>query len=72
MFKRAYIPRTLNEVKNYERDVDIMMKLKEEDMAINAQQDNVSGLVCTARSFAKKLPSQICSRECGLLTYCDG
>lgn len=45
MFKRAYIPRTLNEVKNYERDIDIMMKLKEEDMAMNAQQDNVSSLV---------------------------
>ncbi|XP_049510846.1 serine/threonine-protein kinase RIO1 [Panthera uncia] len=41
VFKRAYIPRTLNEVKNYERDVDIMMKLKEEDMAMNAQQDNI-------------------------------
>lgn len=47
VFKRAYIPRTLNEVKNYERDMDIMMKLKEEDMAMNAQQDNVSSLVCT-------------------------
>lgn len=45
MFKQAYIPRTLNEVKNYERDVDIMMRLKEEDMALNTQQDNVSGLV---------------------------
>lgn len=42
MFKKAYIPRTLTEVKNYERDVDIMMKLKEEDMALNVQQDNVS------------------------------
>ncbi|XP_038627523.1 serine/threonine-protein kinase RIO1 [Tachyglossus aculeatus] len=41
VFKRAYIPRTLNEVKNYERDVDIMMKLKEEDMALNVQQDNI-------------------------------
>uniref|UniRef100_G3SWC9 Serine/threonine-protein kinase RIO1 n=1 Tax=Loxodonta africana TaxID=9785 RepID=G3SWC9_LOXAF len=41
VFKRAYIPRTLNEVKNYERDLDIMMKLKEEDMAMNAQQDNI-------------------------------
>uniref|UniRef100_A0A8C7EUT2 Serine/threonine-protein kinase RIO1 n=2 Tax=Neovison vison TaxID=452646 RepID=A0A8C7EUT2_NEOVI len=41
VFKRAYIPRTLNEVKNYERDMDIMMKLKEEDMAMNAQQDNI-------------------------------
>ncbi|KAF3815305.1 hypothetical protein GH733_016687 [Mirounga leonina] len=41
VFKRAYIPRTLNEVKNYERDMDIMMKLKEENMAMNAQQDNI-------------------------------
>ncbi|XP_004019191.1 serine/threonine-protein kinase RIO1 [Ovis aries] len=41
VFKRAYIPRTLTEVKNYERDMDIMMKLKEEDMAMNAQQDNI-------------------------------
>ncbi|XP_037699704.1 serine/threonine-protein kinase RIO1 isoform X2 [Choloepus didactylus] len=41
VFKRAYIPRTLNEVKNYERDIDIMMKLKEEDMAMNAQQDQI-------------------------------
>ncbi|XP_072459862.1 serine/threonine-protein kinase RIO1 isoform X2 [Notamacropus eugenii] len=41
VFKRAYIPRTLNEVKNYERDVDIMMKMKEEDMALNVQQDNI-------------------------------
>lgn len=41
VFKHAYIPRTLNEVKNYERDMDIMMKLKEEDMAMNAQHDNI-------------------------------
>nr|AAH02158.1 Riok1 protein [Mus musculus] len=41
VFKQAYIPRTLNEVKNYERDVDIMMRLKEEDMALNTQQDNI-------------------------------
>nr|XP_055120692.1 serine/threonine-protein kinase RIO1 isoform X1 [Symphalangus syndactylus] len=41
VFKRAYIPRTLNEVKNYERDMDVIMKLKEEDMAMNAQQDNI-------------------------------
>ncbi|XP_048204505.1 serine/threonine-protein kinase RIO1 [Perognathus longimembris pacificus] len=41
VFKQAYIPRTLNEVNNYERDMDIMMKLKEEDMAMNAQQDNI-------------------------------
>ncbi|KAM9163897.1 serine/threonine-protein kinase RIO1 isoform 1-T3 [Pangshura tecta] len=41
VFKKAYIPRTLTEVKNYERDVDVMMKLKEEDMALNVQQDNI-------------------------------
>ncbi|XP_009324743.1 PREDICTED: serine/threonine-protein kinase RIO1 isoform X2 [Pygoscelis adeliae] len=41
VFKKAYIPRTLTEVKNYERDVDIMTKLKEEDMALNIQQDNI-------------------------------
>lgn len=41
VFKKAYIPRTLTEVKNYERDVDIMMKLKEEDLALCVQQDNI-------------------------------
>ncbi|XP_044311232.1 serine/threonine-protein kinase RIO1 isoform X1 [Varanus komodoensis] len=41
VFKKAYIPRTLTEVKNYERDVDIMMKLKEDDTALNMQQDNI-------------------------------
>ncbi|XP_033010420.1 serine/threonine-protein kinase RIO1 [Lacerta agilis] len=41
VFKKAYIPRTLTEVKNYERDVDIMMKLKEEETALNVQQDNI-------------------------------
>ncbi|NP_001116165.1 RIO kinase 1 L homeolog isoform X1 [Xenopus laevis] len=41
VFKKAYIPRTLNEVKNFERDVDTMQKLKEEDMSLNTQQDNI-------------------------------
>ncbi|KAM4705537.1 serine/threonine-protein kinase RIO1 [Rhinophrynus dorsalis] len=41
VFKKAYIPRTLTEVKNYERDVDTMQKLKEEDMSLNTQQDNI-------------------------------
>ncbi|XP_067838074.1 serine/threonine-protein kinase RIO1 [Heptranchias perlo] len=41
VFKNAYIPRTLNEVKHYERDVDIMMKLKEEDMIMDRQHDNI-------------------------------
>uniref|UniRef100_A0A8I5TDL8 Serine/threonine-protein kinase RIO1 n=1 Tax=Pongo abelii TaxID=9601 RepID=A0A8I5TDL8_PONAB len=60
VFKRAYIPRTLNEVKNYERDMDIIMKLKEEDMAMNAQQDNilyqtVTGLKKDLSGVQKKL-----------------
>uniref|UniRef100_H2ZSG1 Serine/threonine-protein kinase RIO1 n=1 Tax=Latimeria chalumnae TaxID=7897 RepID=H2ZSG1_LATCH len=41
VFKNAYIPRTLTEVKNYERDVDDMMNLKEEDIALNYQHDNI-------------------------------
>ncbi|XP_026570823.1 serine/threonine-protein kinase RIO1 isoform X2 [Pseudonaja textilis] len=41
VFRKAYIPRTLTDVKNYERDVDIMMKLKEEDSALSVQQDNI-------------------------------
>lgn len=41
VFKKAYIPRTLNEVNHYERDVDLMQKLKEEEMSLNTQQDNV-------------------------------
>ncbi|MEE6464814.1 hypothetical protein FKM82_006369 [Ascaphus truei] len=41
VFKKAYIPRTLTEVTNYERDVDVMHKLKEKDMSLNTQQDNI-------------------------------
>lgn len=41
MFKKAYIPRTLNEVTHYERDVDIMLKKKEEECSENTQNDNV-------------------------------
>lgn len=40
VFKKAYIPRTLNEVAHYERDVDIMLKKKEESSE-NTQNDNV-------------------------------
>nr|XP_020028289.1 serine/threonine-protein kinase RIO1 [Castor canadensis] len=73
VFKRAYIPRTLNEVKNYERDIDIMMKLKEEDMAMNAQQDNIlyqtvtglkkdlSGVQKVPALLENKVKGQICS-----------
>ncbi|XP_048385047.1 serine/threonine-protein kinase RIO1 isoform X2 [Stegostoma tigrinum] len=41
VFKNAYIPRTLNEVKHYERDVDIMMKRKEEDRITDLEHDNI-------------------------------
>ncbi|XP_051879722.1 serine/threonine-protein kinase RIO1 [Pristis pectinata] len=40
VFKKAYIPRTLNEVKHYERDVDIMTKSKEENI-LDKQHDNI-------------------------------
>ncbi|XP_072118040.1 serine/threonine-protein kinase RIO1 isoform X2 [Mobula birostris] len=40
VFKKAYIPRTLNEVKHYERDVDIMTKSKEENV-LDKQHDNI-------------------------------
>lgn len=50
VFKRAYIPRTLTDVKHYERDVDLMLKLKEEDQALGAQQDTVSDLSVHANS----------------------
>ncbi|XP_053570691.1 serine/threonine-protein kinase RIO1 [Bombina bombina] len=41
VFKKAYIPRTLTDVTNYERDVDVMQNLKEEDMSHNIQHDNI-------------------------------
>lgn len=56
MFKRAYIPRTLNDVKQYERDVDVMMALKEEDLALNAQQDSVSSSVCPQQTPVPRKP----------------
>ncbi|XP_051990716.1 serine/threonine-protein kinase RIO1-like [Xyrauchen texanus] len=41
VFKRAYIPRTLNEVTHYERDVDTMLKKKEKKSSEDAQNDNI-------------------------------
>ncbi|KAJ8267994.1 hypothetical protein COCON_G00131660 [Conger conger] len=41
VFKKAYIPRTLTEVTHYERDVDHMMKMKEEESSLAAQNDNI-------------------------------
>uniref|UniRef100_A0A2K6CC73 Serine/threonine-protein kinase RIO1 n=2 Tax=Macaca nemestrina TaxID=9545 RepID=A0A2K6CC73_MACNE len=61
VFKRAYIPRTLNEVKHYERDMDLIMKLKEEDMAVNAQQDNVSRLVGVPALLENQVEERTCS-----------
>lgn len=40
VFKKAYIPRTLNEVSHYERDVDTMMK-KEQDSSEDVQDDRI-------------------------------
>ncbi|KAL7842822.1 hypothetical protein SRHO_G00245110 [Serrasalmus rhombeus] len=40
VFKKAYIPRTLNEVSHYERDVDTMMK-KEQEESENVQNDSI-------------------------------
>uniref|UniRef100_A0A8C9VTQ4 Serine/threonine-protein kinase RIO1 n=1 Tax=Scleropages formosus TaxID=113540 RepID=A0A8C9VTQ4_SCLFO len=41
VFKKAYIPRTLTEVSNYERDVEDMMKMREEESSLNVQNDNI-------------------------------
>ncbi|XP_062843704.1 serine/threonine-protein kinase RIO1 [Trichomycterus rosablanca] len=39
VFKKAYIPRTLNEVSHYERDVDSMVK--EQESSTNLQNDSI-------------------------------
>lgn len=41
VFKKAYIPRTLNEVTHYERDVDTMMKKKEDTSSEDTNTDNI-------------------------------
>lgn len=41
VFKKAYIPRTLNEVTHYERDVDTMMKKKEDLSSEETHTDNI-------------------------------
>ncbi|KAK2901044.1 hypothetical protein QQF64_014866 [Cirrhinus molitorella] len=41
VFKSAYIPRTLNEVTQYERDVDTMLKKKEEGSSEDINTDNI-------------------------------
>ncbi|XP_054841559.1 serine/threonine-protein kinase RIO1 [Eublepharis macularius] len=67
VFKKAYIPRTLTDVKNYERDVDIMMKLKEEDAALNVQQDNILYQTVTGLkkdlSGVQKVPALLDDKE---------
>ncbi|XP_060100179.1 serine/threonine-protein kinase RIO1 isoform X2 [Heteronotia binoei] len=67
VFKKAYIPRTLTDVKNYERDVDIMMKLKEEDVALSAQQDNILYQTVTGLkkdlSGVQKVPALLDNKE---------
>ncbi|MCI4390558.1 hypothetical protein PGIGA_G00123890 [Pangasianodon gigas] len=44
VFKKAYIPRTLNEVCHYERDVDAMMKEQESKQNDNILYQTVTGL----------------------------
>ncbi|KAB5535475.1 hypothetical protein PHYPO_G00118060 [Pangasianodon hypophthalmus] len=44
VFKKAYIPRTLNEVSHYERDVDAMMKEQESKQNDNILYQTVTGL----------------------------
>uniref|UniRef100_A0A671ND87 Serine/threonine-protein kinase RIO1 n=1 Tax=Sinocyclocheilus anshuiensis TaxID=1608454 RepID=A0A671ND87_9TELE len=41
VFKKAYIPRTLTEVTHYERDVDAMLKKKEEASSEDTNTDNI-------------------------------
>uniref|UniRef100_UPI00358FE2CD serine/threonine-protein kinase RIO1 isoform X2 n=1 Tax=Myxine glutinosa TaxID=7769 RepID=UPI00358FE2CD len=41
VFKKAYIPRTLNEVTRYERDYEQVMKSKEDEGAFSVQHDNI-------------------------------
>uniref|UniRef100_A0A8C5M9Q7 Serine/threonine-protein kinase RIO1 n=1 Tax=Leptobrachium leishanense TaxID=445787 RepID=A0A8C5M9Q7_9ANUR len=68
VFKKAYIPRTLNEVKNYERDVDLMQKLKEEDLAMNTQHDNILYQTVTGLkkdlSGVETIPALLQDSEC--------
>ncbi|KAK3513950.1 hypothetical protein QTP70_032806 [Hemibagrus guttatus] len=44
VFKKAYIPRTLNEVSHYERDVDAMMKEQESKQNDNILYQTVTGM----------------------------
>lgn len=41
VFKRAYIPRTLNDVTHYERDVDTMLRKKEENFSEDTHSENI-------------------------------
>ncbi|XP_068092957.1 serine/threonine-protein kinase RIO1 [Hyperolius riggenbachi] len=70
VFKKAYIPRTLNEVKNFERDVDLIQKLKEEDMSLNTQQDNILYQTVTGLkkdlSGAETIPALLQNSDRGL------
>uniref|UniRef100_A0A4W4FRA3 Serine/threonine-protein kinase RIO1 n=1 Tax=Electrophorus electricus TaxID=8005 RepID=A0A4W4FRA3_ELEEL len=79
VFKKAYIPRTLNEVSHYERDVDTMKKEQEESKT--AQDDRilyqtVTGLkkdlsgVQTVRSCPWTSPSQCPDVRCVAPSSC--
>nr|XP_029480123.1 serine/threonine-protein kinase RIO1 [Oncorhynchus nerka] len=41
VFRNAYIPRTLTEVSHYERDVDAMTNMKDDESSHNMQNDNI-------------------------------
>uniref|UniRef100_A0A673XF26 Serine/threonine-protein kinase RIO1 n=1 Tax=Salmo trutta TaxID=8032 RepID=A0A673XF26_SALTR len=41
VFKNAYIPRTLTEVSHYERDVDAMTNMKDDESSRNMLNDNI-------------------------------
>uniref|UniRef100_A0A672SM69 Serine/threonine-protein kinase RIO1 n=1 Tax=Sinocyclocheilus grahami TaxID=75366 RepID=A0A672SM69_SINGR len=51
VFKKAYIPRTLNEVTHYERDVDTMLKKKEEILyrTVTGLRKDLSGVQMVRR-----------------------
>ncbi|KAJ8272867.1 hypothetical protein GJAV_G00094360 [Gymnothorax javanicus] len=67
VFKNAYIPRTLTEVTHYERDVDDMMKMKEEEASLAVQNDNI--LYHTVTGLKKDLSGV--QTVPALLEYCE-
>ncbi|XP_062336702.1 serine/threonine-protein kinase RIO1 [Osmerus eperlanus] len=67
VFKNAYIPRTLTEVSHYERDVDTMMNMTENESSLNRQNDNI--LYQTVTGLKKDLSGV--QTVPALLEHCD-